>query len=251
MKFLIAAGGKGTRLKPMTDHINKHLITVGGKTMIARSVETAFSMQMQMFFHHQNPDRGISPEIIVCTNRCDVKAVKAERPWITNSWVFAQKTPGVAGVVIDAIPQYIDYGEEIVLLLGDQFFENVQAPRGFDGDRGASILLYPVSHEVAKTCGILVSGMNKPIAVEKPNAEVLGEGIAACIVGAYRFKGITAKDLKSLKKSKRGEYEITSLINRLGVESHEWLHGCWTDMGTFDGIQKVEALHAVKSLFHA
>ena len=40
MRAILLAGGRGTRLKPFTNYINKHLLPLGNKPIIQHSVET-------------------------------------------------------------------------------------------------------------------------------------------------------------------------------------------------------------------
>ena len=64
-------------------------------------------------------------------------------------------------------------------------------------------------------------------------------------VGLYFFDSQCFEYIKSIKKSSRGEYEITSLIDKYLINEtleYYFTSGWWIDAGTPEAIEKIENL---------
>src|SRR3989339_367640 len=107
-RALIAAGGRGTRLRPITHTINKHLIPLANKPMIFHAIEKL-------------ADAGID-EIIINTNPGDTELSKfvgdGSRWKVKIKYVEQQGGAlGVAHVVKNAESYF--HGEPFIYFLGD------------------------------------------------------------------------------------------------------------------------------------
>ena len=73
-----------------------------------------------------------------------------------------------------------------------------------------------------------------------------GFGFSSYIaVGLYLFDFDCFEYIKSIEKSERGEYEITSLIEKylhIGNLNYKFANGWWIDAGTPEAIRNIENL---------
>ena len=104
----------------------------------------------------------------------------------------------------------------------------------------ASIFLTKVSNPeefgvVEVVDGEIVSIQEKP---SKPKSDYIA-------VGLYLFDNLCFEYIKSIQKSDRGEYEITSLIEKYldnNALNFQFTNGWWVDAGTPEAIQTIEKL---------
>ena len=234
MKALILVGGLGTRLKPITDSIPKHLIPLGNRPLIfyvfdkiidsgIKDIGLVVSPNNKSFFQDSldHYDKGLNISIIV-----------QEQPL------------GVAHAVSIAKDFLSD--DSFLLYLGDNLFKDnlkVIVDDFKKGSSDASIVLKkvenPSSFGVAERdkSGQIIKVMEKP-----PNPPT-----DLAVVGIYCFSPIIHKAIGEIKPSTRGELEITDAIQYLLDENivilSTELTGWWLDCGTFDdlllGNQKV------------
>ena len=64
-------------------------------------------------------------------------------------------------------------------------------------------------------------------------------------MGLYLFDNLCFEYIKSIQKSDRGEYEITSLIEKYldnNALNFQFTNGWWVDAGTPEAIQTIEKL---------
>jgi len=234
MKALILVGGLGTRLKPITDSIPKHLIPLGNRPLIfyvfdkiidsgIKDIGLVVSPNNKSFFQDSldHYDKGLNISIIV-----------QEQPL------------GVAHAVSIAKDFLSD--DSFLLYLGDNLFKDnlkVIVDDFKKGSSDASIVLKkvenPSSFGVAERdkSGQIIKVIEKP-----PNPPT-----DLAVVGIYCFSPIIHKAIGEIKPSTRGELEITDAIQYLLDENivilSTELTGWWLDCGTFDdlllGNQKV------------
>ncbi|KKU12291.1 MAG: Glucose-1-phosphate thymidyltransferase [Parcubacteria group bacterium GW2011_GWC2_45_7] len=221
-RALIAAGGRGTRLRPITHTINKHLIPLANKPMIFHAIEKL-------------ADAGID-EIIINTNPGDTELSKfvgdGSRWKVKIKYVEQQGGAlGVAHVVKNAESYF--HGEPFIYFLGDNIVLGSLKP-----------LVEKFRHEHLDACfifakvrdpqrfgvpeirdGKLIRIIEKP---ENPPTDFAQTGV-------YLYSSKIFEALKDLKPSARGELEIadanTAMIEKgfkVGwVETEGW----WKDTG--------------------
>ena len=108
MKALITAGGKGTRLRPITNTHNKHLIPIANKPMISYAIEAVAEAGIREIGIVINPDTGAELQ----------RALGGGEAWgIKLSYVMQEAPLGLAHVV--RVARDFIGNEPFVFYLGD------------------------------------------------------------------------------------------------------------------------------------
>lgn len=227
MKGVILAGGKGTRLYPLTKAINKHLLPVGPEPMIYNPIRNMVAC-------------GVKDVRIVTSSEHMGQMVGALGSGSDFGLNFSYSVQDEAKGIADALRLAEDFvGEDSVLvLLGDNVFEE---PIGYlvenymtkQKSSGARVLLVEVSDP--QRFGVAALDEQNVIEIqEKPECPKSNYAV----VGAYIYDKRVFDVIKHTKPSERGEYEITSVNNRyIELESLQYdfvSGGRWMDTGTFE-----------------
>jgi len=229
MKAILLAGGTGSRLRPATLGINKHLMPVYNKPMIYYSL----SILMLCKFR----------EVILI---CDRDSKKIYEKIFSNGKHLGMKIHIVVQEKANGIPEafliskkYLK-NESVCLMLGDNFFFGQGfynlLKKGTNLKKGAFFLAYNVQNP--EKYAVLEKKNNKILSiVEKPQNPKTN----LAIPGIYFFDKNVVDYCKNLAKSKRGELEIVDLINiyikKSSVKFEEIGRGIsWLDMGSFEDL---------------
>lgn len=232
MKALILAGGKGTRLRPITFSMAKQLVPVANKPVIEYGIESIVNAGIRDF------------GIIVGDTAKEVEAALGDGSrWGARFTFIPQPEPlGLAHAVATAQDYLGD--EEFIMYLGDNLIKTDvgEFVREFERHRpAATILLTPVPNPsefgVAEMDGERVVRLE-----EKPNEPKSN----LALVGVYLFDKRIHESISRLKPSWRGEYEITDAIQGLieagcEVRSHV-VRGWWKDTGTVEAMLEANRL---------
>ena len=239
MKGIILAGGKGTRLYPMTKVVSKQLLPIYDKPMIYYPLSVLLLA-------------GISDILIISTPEDTPMYEKllgdGSRIGIRLSY-RVQETPGGLGDAFIIGESFIG-DDNVCLILGDNVFygQDMTAVlrRAMKNTRGATIFGYPVKDPRAfgvvefDSAGRVLSIEEKP---EKPRSSY-------AVPGLYFYDSRVVEIAKRMQPSPRGEIEITS-INNAYLEMGELTvvelgRGMtWLDTGTPQGMLKA----AVKAIW--
>lgn len=233
MKGVILAGGKGTRLYPLTRVINKHLLPVG---------------QLPMIMHGINKlkEAGIT-SICIVTGKGSAGQF-AELLGSGSEWGVAlhyciQDDAGGIAQALGLVESFVRPGEAFVVILGDNLFEASLSPfiRAFRGKAGqAAVLLKEVEDPRRYGVPHLTNGRISRIE-EKPEHPPSHYSVT----GIYFYDDAVFEIIRSIHPSKRGELEITDVNNvyaSRGRLSHHILEGWWMDAGTFESLAAVNGL---------
>jgi glucose-1-phosphate thymidylyltransferase len=224
MKWIVLAGGLGTRFDPVTRVVNKHLLDVFGEPMIYFPIRTLARA-------------GITEIVLVTGDEIpQFKRLLGDGSEFGVHLRYAfQQDP--EGGIADAIAKAegLVAGEQVVVILGDNIFEEDLTPfvRRFEQqDKGAKILFKQVPTEEAKRFGVaeLQDGRITRI-VEKPAEPPSDLAQTGCYMYDDRLFGF----IRTLSPSARGEIEVTDLNNIYideGTMTYDVLEGWWTDAGT-------------------
>ena len=234
-KGIILAGGKGSRLSPLTMATSKQLMPVYDKPMIYYPLTTLMSS-------------GITEILIIC----NPNHLSSFENLLKDGSQWGLKIKYKCQISPDGIAQAFLLGEEFIgnsevaLILGDNLFYG----HNFEKDlkeankniKKATLFAYPVSDP--SRYGIVdFDNFNNVIDIqEKPNNPIS----KYAVTGLYFYDNKVVEFAKRLKPSERGELEITDInLRYLKNENLKVIKlgpgMAWLDTGTFDSLQEAGA----------
>ncbi|MFB3901956.1 MAG: sugar phosphate nucleotidyltransferase [Acidobacteriota bacterium] len=238
MKGVILAGGLGTRLRPLTNVTNKHLLPVYNKPMIYYPLETLIQAGIR--------------EIMVVTggnNAGDfLRLLRNGKDFGLNDLHYAyQEGEGGIAQALALAESFVD-DDLLCVVLGDNIIEDSIQPyvaRFKEQGRGAKILLKEVPDP--QRFGVAELGPNGTVVriIEKPAVPPS----SYAVTGFYMYDSQVFEIIRTLKPSGRGELEITDVNNRYikaGTMTYDILEGWWTDAGTIESLHRAANLVATK-----
>ena len=235
-KGIILAGGKGTRMSPLTKAVNKQLLPIYDKPLIYYPLSILMLAKIK--------------DILIIVNEGQLNQYKKLIPngknlGINITFKEQDKPRGLPDAFI--IGENFIKNDNVAMILGDNFFYGQNLTKLLlecsKIKSGAKIILHSVRNPelfgVAK-----INQKNKKILkiVEKPKNFISN----LAITGLYFFDNNVIKYAKKLKPSKRGELEIIDLLkqyknkNKLYAESIG-RGGAWLDTGSITDYYKTSA----------
>ena len=224
MKGVILAGGKATRLRPLTWVTNKHLLPVYHKQMIFYALESMQRAGIQEVLITSSVEH--LPQFI--------NLLKSGRDFQLKLSYAIQEDAG-------GIPQAIALGEDfsgqekILVILGDNIFTHNLSSAVTDFERqakGAKVFAKHMPTDSKQYGVIELDKHHKVVSIEEkpehPKSDLAQTGIYMYDARVYDF-------IRRLKPSARGELEVTDLNNsylKEGTMTCEVMEGWWIDAGT-------------------
>ncbi len=231
-KGIILAGGKGTRMSPLTKAVNKQLLPIYDKPLIF------YPLSILML-------AGIK-EILIIVNKGQLYQYKKLIPNGNNlgiklTYLEQDKPRGLPDAFV--IGEKFIGKDNVAMILGDNFFYGQNLTSKLQENtkikKGARVVLHKVQHPEA--FGVAkVDKKNRILSIKEKPKKFLSD---LAITGLYFFDNKVVELAKKLKPSKRGEVEIVDLLNF--YKSKRQLSadiigrgGAWLDTGSIEDFYK-------------
>lgn len=236
MRGIILAGGRGTRLSPVTTAVSKQLLPVHDKPMIYYPLSVLMTARIR--------------EVLIISTVTDLPNYKrllgdGSKLGMNISYLAQENPNGIAEAFI--ISEKFINNEPVALILGDNIFygfNNKYIYEELNIKSGAKVFSYKVSDP--ENFGVVEFSENGSIKSieEKPKYPKSNNAV----VGLYAYDNKVVQYAKTLKPSKRGELEITDLNNvyrkNNELKATVFKKGvAWLDTGTFSSL--LEASHFI------
>ena len=232
-KGIILAGGKGTRMSPLTKAVNKQLLPIYDKPLIFYPLSILMLCKIK--------------DILIIVNKGELNQYKKLIPngknlGINISFKEQNKPRGLPDAFI--LGEDFIGSKNVAMILGDNFFYGQSLSDTLKKctklKKGAKILL----HKVIKPELFGVAKIDKKTKKIKEIKEKPKKYLSNyAITGLYFFDNNVIKYAKNLKPSKRKELEIVDLLNKYKIKNNlsaEYLGrgGAWLDTGSISDYYK-------------
>ncbi len=234
-KGIILAGGKGTRMSPLTKAVNKQLLPIYDKPLIFYPLSILMLAKIK--------------DILIIVNKGQLNQYKKLIPNGNNlgikiSYLEQTKPRGLPDAFV--IGEKFIGKDNVAMILGDNFFygQNLTTKliENTKLKKGAKVVLHQVQKPelfgVAK-----VNKNNKILSIKEKPKKYLSD---LAITGLYFFDNNVVKYSKKLRPSKRGEVEIVDLLNFYRSKKQLSAHllgrgGAWLDTGSIEDFYKTSS----------
>lgn len=242
MKALILCAGSGTRLKPLTDSINKHLLEIADKKMVLYAVDHAWSLGQKDIVIVYNKRGDQIPDVVS-------KYVR-DLGISTINVKYVLDEPGTGGIAASLKAAQAEIGQETFMVhFGDVLYEVPQQKHLHNflkvQSADSAFLLDKVENPSRHASVIFKNGKIETI-IEK--CSDVNRNTVVLSLDIYSNKVWNL--LEKLKPSKRGELEITDLRNLMiqnFPSTYSYVEGFWIDAGTHESLAQADAFFSTNT----
>lgn len=229
MLGVVLAGGMGSRLRPVTTSINKHLLNVNNKPMIYYPISTLMLAGIRDILIISTPESiPMFRKLLGDGGNLGLRIDYGSQP----------EPKGVADAL--NVAKKLNRFGKIALILGDNIFHGTELGgylANYANVSGAQIFAYEVNNP--EEYGVIeIDNEGRPMnLIEKPT----NPNTKLAVTGLYFFDEYATKYVEELMPSARGEIEITDLnkiyLNKKELKVKILPRGTmWLDMGTFENL---------------
>jgi len=234
-KGIILAGGKGTRMSPLTKAVNKQLLPIYDKPLIFYPLSILMLANIR--------------DVLIIVNKGQLEQYEKILPNGNNlgikiTYLEQEKPRGLPDAFI--LGEKFIGKNKVAMILGDNFFYGQNLTNKLIQNTkiksGAKVVVHkvqkPESFGVAK-----INAKNKIILLKEKPKKFISD---LAITGLYFFDNNVVKYAKKLKPSKRKELEIVDLLNIYKDKNKLTADivgrgGAWLDTGTIEDFYKTSA----------
>ena len=233
-KGIILAGGKGTRMSPLTKAVNKQLLPIYDKPLIFYPLSILMLSNIK--------------DILLIVNPGQIKNFKSllgdgKRFGIKIQYKIQKKPRGLADAFI--LGKSFIKKDNVALILGDNFFYGQSLTNKLEKALlhkiGARIFLKDVKTPENFGVAKIINNKIQKI-IEKPKKFIS----SYAITGLYFFDNKVINFAKKLKPSKRGEIEITDILDYYKNSKNLYYEhlgrgAIWSDAGKIEDMTNISA----------
>lgn len=226
MKGVILAGGKGTRLAPLTNITNKHLLPIGPKQMVLYPLQTLLDAGIRDILIVTGPDHaGHFMNLLGSGSTLGCRLtyrIQDESGGIPHALALAEQFVGK---------------DHVTVILGDNIFEdNFAAP--ISQFNGGALTFYKSVPDAHRFGVVEVDGDGNVLSIEEKPANPKTSFAQA---GLYVYDADVFEIIRTLRPSNRGELEIVD-VNNAYLRNRQLqakpVRGFWSDAGTHQSLAR-------------
>jgi glucose-1-phosphate thymidylyltransferase len=226
MKGIVLAGGTGSRLSPLTDVLNKHILPIGEEPMIYHPIKRLI-------------ESGVTDIMIISGTHhmgSIFSLLGSGKKWdCTLTYKVQDKPNGIGGALL--LCEDFVGNDTCLVILGDNIFtenlkHHIESYRE-NGNTGCAFFLKEVNDPHRYGVATLNSDNQLIKITEKPS----NPDSNLCITGIYIYDNDVFDVIRKTKPSSRGEIEITDINNEYIIRKKSkffLLDEMWTDAGTWE-----------------
>lgn len=245
MKGIILAGGKGTRLYPMTKAVSKQLLPIYDKPLVYYPISVLLLAGIKDILIISTPqDIGDYQDLLGDGSKLGINfqyKIQEKPRGLADAFILGEEFIGNDDVCL-VLGDNVFYGQDLTKILNE-------AKKQLAENGGAMVFGYPVKD--ARSFGVVeFDDDNNVISIEEKPKEPKSN---FAVPGLYFYDNKVIEIAKNVKPSARGEIEITSVNNAYLEEGTLKValmkRGmAWLDTGNPEGMLKAaEFVEAVQS----
>jgi glucose-1-phosphate thymidylyltransferase len=221
LKALIASGGRGTRLRPITHTQNKHLIPIANKPILYYAIEAAVDAGIKEIAIVHNADSMEVPNYVGDGSR-----------WGVQITYIPQEVPGGLAQVVMLAERFVG-GDKFIFYLGDNMVVGGIKRFMEEFERSNCNCFLTLSKvKDPERFGVPEINNGRIVGVEEKPKEPKSR---FAVAGIYLYDNHIFEAVKSLRPSARGELEISDahqyLIDKGYTVGYTEITGWWKDTG--------------------
>ncbi len=230
MKGIILAGGRATRLRPLTWVISKQLLPVYNKPLIFYPIETLVKANIKEILIIVSPENsGLFLNLLGSGEQFGVKfsyAVQKEPRGLADAFIVGEDFIG---------------DDSVTMALGDNIIDEDFSEQIAMFQSGGQIYVKKLAdiNEVKRLGVVELDENNQVLSIEEKPENPKSMNVS---VGLYTYDSRVVQIAKNLAPSTRGEIEISGTVSvnntylQMGELKAVMFDSYWQDAGTFDSL---------------